>query len=110
MSSVKRRRTDDDLPSGLVKEQKKHKKVKTAKDAAAEPAEASATSADPEPILITTKELEEKVAEEGEGVEKAAPKSFKDLVRVIPFELCISDLHSIGHRRRVMRSVYSTWL
>lgn len=82
MSSVKRRKVDENVPSGLLKEKKQHKKSKTVKDVATEPAEASASS-DPEPAPITTRLQEENTAEEGDGVEKEAPKSFKDLVCAI---------------------------
>lgn len=78
MSSFKRRKTDENVPSGLLRE-KKHKKAKTAKDVATEPAKASA-SPDPEPAPTATETPEEVIADGGHDAEKESSKSFKDLV------------------------------
>ncbi|CAL3963600.1 hypothetical protein PZA11_001168 [Diplocarpon coronariae] len=80
MSSVKRRKLEENLSSGLLKEKKnkKLKKTKTVEDVAAETAQALASS-DPEPALIATQELEESLARKGEEAAVEVPKTFKDL-------------------------------
>merc|ERR1712144_59165 len=85
MSSVKRRKVDETLPSGLLKEKTKHKKAQTVKDVATEPAETSASS-DPEPAPIASIVPRETTADGEAGGDKEAPKTFKDLG--IVDELC----------------------
>jgi ATP-dependent RNA helicase DDX47/RRP3 len=65
MSSVKRRKLDGDLPSGLLKKKKKEPVVK-------EQSPAAPASTSPEPAALD--QPEEKIDEE-------VPKTFKDLVR-----------------------------
>merc|ERR1712000_750174 len=78
MSSVKRRKVDETLPSGLLKEKTKHKKAQTVKDVATEPAETSASS-DPEPAPIASIVPRETTADGEAGGDKEAPKTFKEL-------------------------------
>merc|ERR1711964_608496 len=85
MSSVKRRKVDETLPSGLLKEKTKHKKAQTVKDVATEPAETSASS-DPEPANIASIVPRETTADGEAGGDKEASKTFKDLG--IVDELC----------------------
>lgn len=86
MSSVKRRKVDEDVPSGLIKDKKKQKKAQTAKDVATDPTEALASSPKPAPAP-TTKGAEETVAVGGDEAVAAAPKTFKDLV-CFPLPFC----------------------
>merc|ERR1712225_133052 len=74
MSSVKRRKVDETLPSGLLKEKTKHKKAQTVKDVA------------PEPAPIASIVPRETTADGEAGGDKEAPKTFKDLG--IVDELC----------------------
>ncbi|KAI9050753.1 hypothetical protein LZ554_004872 [Drepanopeziza brunnea f. sp. 'monogermtubi'] len=83
MSSVKRRKLDESVPSGLLREKKKHKKAKTPQEVTAEPVDASAT---PESTPIATKVPEETVTVGGEEAQTEVPTSFKDLG--IVDELC----------------------
>ncbi|EKD13172.1 uncharacterized protein L3040_002974 [Drepanopeziza brunnea f. sp. 'multigermtubi'] len=83
MSSVKRRKLDESVPSGLLREKKKNKKAKTPKEVTAEPVDASAT---PESTPIATKVPEETVTVGGEEAQTEVPTSFKDLG--IVDELC----------------------
>ena len=88
MSSVKRRKVDENLPSGLLKENTKHKKAKTVKDVATEPAETSASSS-PEPAPDASLAPTETTADEEAGGDKEAPKTFQDLVCTV---FCVHDI------------------
>ncbi|CZS91135.1 hypothetical protein WAI453_003737 [Rhynchosporium graminicola] len=84
--SVKRRKTDENVPSGLLKQSKKHKKVA---GNIAEPTEASSCSNTEHATNATTADGdadELDLVEEGGDAGKEAPKSFKELG--IVDELC----------------------
>ncbi|KAK2626978.1 hypothetical protein QTJ16_004153 [Diplocarpon rosae] len=85
MSSIKKRKVDENVPSAISKERKKPKKVETVEDVGLETAEALASS-DAAPESIASREPEEKLAQTGKEVIVEAPKTFKDLG--ITDELC----------------------
>jgi len=91
MSSVKRRKVDGDVPSGLLK-----KKENPAKEQA--PASASASS---EPAAAPE--------EQQENVEEAT-KTFKDLVCIVKANVRSSNLQYLGNHRFVMRRLCSSRL
>jgi hypothetical protein len=94
MSSVKRRKIDEDSSSALAKTKKIYKTVR--------PAPAT-TSASPEPAIQPSQETTTSDAEAQKDV--LVQKTFKDLVSS---SLLLDDLYVIfaGHHRFTMRRLY----